>query len=66
MSKQTFGKLRVAYNNAHRRIFNFNNNVLNFEALMRKLAFTFISRISISANVIVKCLLNNTIARDLM
>ena len=61
--KATFSKLRVAYNNVYRKILGLcrrssasemfvTNNILNFEALMRKSMFAFTSRLSISNNAI--------------
>ena len=62
--KATFSKLRVAYNNVYRKILGLcrrssasemfvTNNILNFEALMRKSIFAFTSRLSISNNAII-------------
>ena len=53
--KATFSKLRVAYNNVYRKVFGLKrrssasemfvlNNISNFEALMRKSIFVFITR----------------------
>ena len=41
------------------------NNLLNFEALMRKMSNTFINRL-ISSNFIIKVLLDNMVARERM
>ena len=69
--------LRVAYNNAHRKILKLHmrasasqmfadNNLLNFEALMRKMSNTFINRLISSDNAIIKVLLDNMVARERM
>ena len=74
MTKHSARILRVAYNNAHRKIFKLHmrcsasqmfadNNLLNFEALMRKMSNTFISRLISSDNAIIKVLLDNMVAR---
>ena len=65
MTKHTAMILRVAYNNAHRKILKLHmrcsssqmfadNNLLTFEALMRKMSNTFINRLISSDNVIIK------------
>ena len=57
--------LRVAYNNAHRNILKFHmrcstsqmyvdNDLLHFEALIRIKTNTFISRLTVSDNTIIK------------
>ena len=62
--KATFSKLRVAYNNVYREILGLcrrssasetfvTNNILNFEALMKKSIFAFTSHLSISNNAII-------------
>ena len=67
--------LRVAYNNAHRKILKLHmrcsasqmfadNNLLNFEALMRKMFNTFISHLISSDNAIIKVILDNMVARE--
>ena len=72
MTKHSARILRVAYNNAHRKILKLHmrcsasqmfadNNILNFEALMRK-----ISRLISSDNAIIKVLLDNMVARERM
>ena len=77
MTKHSARILRVAYNNAHRKILKLymrcsasqmfaNNNLLNFEALMRKMSNTFINRLISSDNAIIKVLLNNMVARERM
>ena len=69
--------LRVAYNNAHRKILKLHircsasqifaiNNLLNFEALMRKMTNIFINRLISSDNTIIKVLLDNMVARERM
>ena len=40
------------------------NNLLNFEALMRKMSNTFINRLLSSDNAIIKVLLDNMVARE--
>ena len=56
MTKHSARILRVAYNNAHRKILKLHmrcsasqmfahNNLLNFEALIRKMSNTFINRL---------------------
>ena len=42
------------------------NNLLNFEALMRKMSNTFISRLISSDNAVIKVLLDNMVARERM
>ena len=42
------------------------NNLLNFEALMRKMSNTLISRLISSDNAIVEVLLDNMVARERM
>ena len=77
MTKHSARILRVAYNNAHRKILKLHmkcnasqmfvdNNLLNFEALMRKMSNTFISRLISSDNAIIKVLLDNMVARERM
>ena len=64
MTKHSARILRVAYNNAYRKILKLHmrcsasqvfadNNLLNFEALMRKMSNTFISRLISSDNAII-------------
>jgi hypothetical protein len=75
--KKTFHRFRVAYNNIHRRILSLPrmssasnmyviNNVLNFEALLRKCTNSFITRISLSENGIIQSLLSNNAAKTVM
>ena len=42
------------------------NNLLHFEALMRNKTNTFISRMTVSDNAIIKVLLDNIVAREKM
>ena len=42
------------------------NNLLNFEALMRKMYNTFINRLISSDNATIKVLLDNMVARERM
>ena len=75
MTKHSARILRVAYNNAHTKILKLlmtcsasqmfaDNNLLNFEALMRKMSNTFINRLISSDNAIIKVLLDNLVARE--
>ena len=77
MTKHSARILGVAYNNAQRKKLNLhmrcsasqmfaNNNLLNFEALMRKMSNTFINRLTSSDNAIIKVLLDNMVARERM
>ena len=77
MTKHSTRILRVAYNNAHRNILKLHmkcsasqmfadNNLLNFEALMRKMSNAFINRLISSDNAIIKVLLDNMVARARM
>ena len=42
------------------------DNLLKFEALMRKMAYTFINRLTLSDKAIIKVLLGNMVARERM
>ena len=64
-----FSKIRVAYNNLYRKILFVlprtcgskmfvDNNVPNFEALLRKEEFSFTSRLNVSINSIIRALEN--------
>ena len=77
MTKHSARIQRVAYNNAHRKILKLHmrcrasqmfadNNLLNFEALIRKMSNTFIYRLISSDNAIIKVLLDNMVAREKM
>ena len=77
MTKHSARILRVAYKIAHRKILKLHmrcstsemfadNNLLNFEALMRKMSNTFINRLISSDNAIIKVLLDNMVARERM
>ena len=77
MTKHSARILRVAYNNAHRKNLKLHmrcsasqmfadNNLLNFEALMCKMSNTFINRLILSDNAIIKVLLDNMVARERM
>ena len=79
MTKHSARILRVAYNNAHKGISRFyirctnsasqmfaDNNLLKFEALVRKMSNTFINRVISSDNAIIKVLLDNMVARERM
>ena len=77
MTKHSARILRVAYNNAHRKILKLHmrcsdsqifadNNLLNFEALMHKMSNTFINRLISSDNAIIKVLLDNMVAKERM
>ena len=69
--------LRVAYNNAHRKILKLHmrcstrqmyvdNDLLNFEALIRIKTNTFISRLTVSDNTSIKVLRDDMLAREKM
>ena len=73
--KATFSKLRVAYNNVYRKILGLcrrssasemfvTNNILNFEALIRKSIFAFTSRLSISNNAIICTIQKSWVIRE--
>ena len=73
MTKHSARILRVAYNNAHRKKLRCSasqmfadNNLLNFEALMRKMSNTLINRLISSDNAIIKVILDNMVARERM
>ena len=77
MTKHSARILRVAYSNAHGKILKLrmrcsasqlfaDNNLSNFEALMRKMSNTFINRLISSDNAIIKVLLDNMVARERM
>ena len=62
--KNTFSKLRVAYNTVYRKVFGLKrpssasemfvlNNIYNFEALMRKSIFVFTTRLTKFENAII-------------
>ena len=72
--KSTFDKLRVAFNNAYRRVLNLpwrcsasamyaNNSIQNFEAVIRKSTYGFIQRLAISTNSLVMAIENSWIVR---
>ena len=74
MTKHSTMKLRVAYNNVHKNILKLHmrcsssqmyvdNNLLNFEALIRIKINTFISRLTVSDNTIIEALLDNRATR---
>ena len=69
MTKHSARKLRVAYNNTHRKILKLHmrcsasqmfagDNLLNFEALMRKMSNTCINPLISSDNAIIKVFLD--------
>ena len=75
IKKATFSKLRVAYNNVYRKILGLcrrssaselfaTNNILNFEALIRKSIFAFTSRLSISNNAIICTIQKSWVIRE--
>ena len=77
MTKHSARMLRVAYNNAHRKILKLHmrcsanqmfadNNLLNFEALMHKMSNTLFYRLISSDNAIIKVLLDNMVAKEIM
>ena len=64
-----FSKIRVAYNNFYSKILHVpphssasklfvDNNIPNVEALLRKEVFSFTSRLSVSANLIIRAIEN--------
>ncbi len=72
--KSTFTKIRVAFNNVYRRIFSLprrssasamyaNNNIDNFETLLRKSTYKFMQRLDKSDNLIVKSIQNSWIMK---
>ena len=74
MTKHSIRKLRVAYNNAHRKFLKLHmrcsacqmyvdNDLLNFEALIRKKTISFIFRYTVSDNAVIKALLDSMVAR---
>ena len=63
--KQTFNKLRVAFNNVHRKLLNYSrsdsastmfvtNNLVNFEALLRKSVHSFTCRLYSCNNCLIQ------------
>ena len=74
MTKHSIRKLRVAHNNAHRKFLNLHircsasqmhvdNDLLNFEALIRKKTNSFIFRYTVSDNAVMKAFLDSMVAR---
>ena len=72
--KSTFSKIRVAFNNAYRKIFGLpkrssastmyaNNNICNFETTLRKNTFGFMQRLEQSTNTIITTLYQSWIVR---
>ena len=72
--KSTFSEIRVAFNNAYRKIFGLpkrssastmyaNNNICNFETTLRKNAFGFMQRLEQSTNTIITTLYQSWIVR---
>ena len=72
--KSTFSKVRVAFNNAYRKIFGLpkrssastmyaNNNICNFETTLRKNTFEFMQRLEQSTNSIISTLYQSWIVR---
>ena len=68
-NNSSFSKIRVAYNNFYRNILHVlprssaskmfvDNNIPNFEALLRKEVFSFTSRLSVSTNSIIRAIEN--------
>ena len=68
-NKSSFSKIRVAYNNLYRKILHVprrssaskmfvDNNIPNFEALLRKEMFSLTSRLSVSTNTIIGAIKN--------
>ena len=72
--KSTFSKVRVAFNNAYRKIFGLpkrssastmyaNNNICNFETTLRKNTFGFMQRLEQSTNSIISTLYQSWIVK---
>ena len=72
--KSTFSKIRVAFNNAYRKIFGLpkrssastmyaKNNICNFETTLRKNTFGFMQRLEQSTNTIITTLYQSWIVR---
>ena len=64
---QSFHKIRVAFNNVHRKLLNYKrgdsasqmfvfHNFMNFESLLRKCIYSFKQRLSYSTNILIKAL----------
>ena len=77
MTKHSARILGVACNNAHRKILKLHmrcsasqmfadNNLLNFEVLMRKMSNTFLNCLISSDNAIIKVLKDYMVARERM
>ena len=75
MTKHLARILSIAYNNAHRKKLKLHmrcsacqmfadDNLLNFEALMRNMSYTFINHLISSDNAIIKVLPNNMVASE--
>ena len=73
-NKSTFDKLRVAFNNAYRRVLNLpwrcsasvmyaNNSIQNFEAVIRKSTHGFIQRLAKSTFSLLMAIENSWIVR---
>ena len=72
--KSTFSKIRVAFNNAYRKIFGFpkrssastmyaTHNICNFETMLRKNIYGFMQRLNHSTNTIIRNLYQSWIVR---
>ena len=72
--KSTFRKIRVAFNNAHRKIFGLpkrsiasamyaRHNICNFETTIRKSIYGFMQRLENSTNSIIRTLYNSCLVR---
>ena len=67
--KYSFSKIRAAYNNLYRKIMHVpprssaskmfvDNNIPNFEALLRKEVFSFTTRVDVSTNSVTRTIEN--------
>ena len=72
--KSTFSKIRVAFNNAYRKIFGLpkwssasamyaTHNICNFETMLRKNIYGFMQRLEHSTNTIIRNLYQSWIVR---
>ena len=74
IKKSTFSKIRVAFNNAYRKIFGLpkrssasamyaTHNICNFETMLRKNIYGFMQRLEHSTNTIIRNLYQSWIVR---
>ena len=75
--KTTFFKIRVAYNNVHRKILGVSrrasasgmfvsNDISNFEAFLRKSIYSFTTRLSLSSNKFIGAIEQSWIMKSLV